>query len=363
MSRQRFIALLVAAVFAISAALLVSTHRNQPRDAHGIALLPSLADELGTVTAVSVRRASATPTATIHQQNGRWTVAQRGDYPADVSKLRQLLLALNDAKIVEQKTSNPASFPVIGVEDPSLPGTTGAEVSITARDGTHGVIVGKPIAGGNFVRRTGDNTSYSIEPGISFETEPRYWIESKLIGNSAAKIQSVEVKPAAGAAYTVRRTASAGTPGSPGGTSPGATSPGATVPVAEAFTLDGVPPGRKSADPASLAPSPTMLSGLTVDDVAPVGDIDFSKPAVATVTLADGNVVTITGAVSGDKHWVRLQASKDASLEAKVAARAFEIASYQFDAIFRPVEQLLVPLPPPPAAVTPKPAKKPAPSH
>ena len=114
MSRQRFIALLVAAALAISAALLLSTQRNPPRDAHGIALLPSLAGELDTVTAVSVRRASATPTATIHQQNGRWTVAQRGDYPADVSKLRKLLLALNDAKIVEQKTSNPASFPVIG---------------------------------------------------------------------------------------------------------------------------------------------------------------------------------------------------------------------------------------------------------
>ncbi len=341
MSRQRFIALLVAAVLAISAALLVSTQRNQTRDAHGIALLPSLADELGTVTTVSVRRASATPTATIHQQNGRWTLAQRGDYPADVSKLRQLLLALNDAKIVEQKTSNPASFPVIGVEDPSLPGSTGAEVSITARDGTHGVIVGKPIAGGNFVRRSGENTSYSVEPGISFETEPRYWIESKLIDNAAAKIQSIEVKPAAGPAYTVRR----------------------TVPAAEAFTLDGVPPGRKSADSTALAPSPTVLSGLTVDDVAPVGDVDFSKPAVATVTLADGSVVTITGTVSGDKHWVRLQASKDAPLEAKAAGRAFEIASYQFDAIFRPVEQLLVPLPPPPAAAKTKPAKKPAPSH
>lgn len=338
MSRQRFIALLVAAALAISAALLVSTQRNRPRDAHGIALLPSLADELATVTAVNVRRASATPTATIHQQNGRWTVAQRGDYPANVSKLRQLLLALNDTKIVEQKTSNPASFPVIGVEDPSLPGSTGAEVSITARDGTHGVIVGKPIAGGNFVRRTGENTSYSVEPGISFETEPRFWIESKLIDNAAAKIQSIEVRPAAGPAYTVRQTA-------------------------ETFTLDGVPPGRKSADSAALAPSPTLLSGLTIDDVAPVGDIDFGKPAVATVTLGDGNIVTITGAVSGDKHWVRLQASKDAPLEAKAAGRAFEIASYQFDAIFRPVEQLLVPMPPPPAAAKTKPAKKTAPSH
>ena len=71
---------------------------------------------------------------------------------------------------------------------------------------------------------------------------------------------------------------------------------------------------------------------------------------MATVTLSSGNVITLTGAVSGDKHWVQLQASKDPALNAKAAGRAFELAGYRYDAIFRPLEQLLVPKPPPPAA-------------
>jgi hypothetical protein len=78
---------------------------------------------------------------------------------------------------------------------------------------------------------------------------------------------------------------------------------------------------------------------------------------VATVTLFSGNVITITGAAgaaAGDKHWIQLQTSKDAALNAKAAGRAFELSGYRFDAIFRPLEQLLVPKPPPPAA-----AKKP----
>jgi hypothetical protein len=360
MSRQRFISLLVAAVLAISCALYFSAQRNQPRDVHGALLLPTLAGELDTVTAVSVRRASAAPTATIHQQGGRWTVAERGDYPADVSKLRKLLLALGDAKIVEQKTSNPANFAVIGVDDPASPGASGAEVSVTARDGTHAVIVGKAVGGGNFARRKGENLSYSVEPGISFETEPRYWIESKLL-DVATPIQSVEVRVASAPAYTVRRAA----PSTGGAASAsGAAAPGATA-AADLFTLEGVPPGRKAADPAVLAPSPTLLRSLTVDDVAPVGDIDFKSPSLATVTLSDGEAITITGAANGDKHWIQLQASKNAPLNAKAAGRAFEIASYQFDAIFRPVEQLLVPKPPPaapPKAGPPKaaPTKKPA---
>jgi len=64
MSRQRFIALLVAAALAISGALYLSTQRNLPRDTHGAALLPALGGELNTVTALSVRRGSATPSVT-----------------------------------------------------------------------------------------------------------------------------------------------------------------------------------------------------------------------------------------------------------------------------------------------------------
>ena len=352
MSRQRFIALAIAAVLAISGALYLSTQRNLPRDPHGNALLPSLAGELNTVTAVTLRRASAAPTATVHQQGGRWTVAERGDYPADVPKLRKLLLALSDAKIVEEKTSNPAYFPVIGVEDPAAPGATGAEVDVTARDGKHAVIVGKPGRDGNFLRRPGENKSYSVEPGISFETDPRFWIEPQLVDIAAADIQSIQVKPSAGLAYSVRREAAG----------------------AAHYTLEGVPPGRRAADSASLAPSPTIYTGLTADDVTPLSAIDFSKATVATLTMSDGNVMTMSGTAIGDKHWLSLQTSKDAALNAKTAGRAFDIASYRFDAIFRPLEQLLVPREPPAGKAPPvgtsapagadhaSPAKKPDPA-
>jgi hypothetical protein len=114
--------------------------------------------------------------------------------------------------------------------------------------------------------------------------------------------------------------------------------------------LEGVPPGRKAAESASLAPSPTVLSALTADDVTPVADVDLSKATVETLTFSDGNVITLRGVASGDKHWITVDTSKDAALNAKAAGRAFDVASYRFDAIFRPLEQLLVPKPPPPAA-------------
>jgi hypothetical protein len=344
MSRQGLTGLIVAAVLALSAALYLSAQRNVHQETRSGALLPSLAGELNSVTALTVRRAGTTPVVIIHQKDGRWTVAERDDYPADVSKLRKLLLALSDAKIVEQKTSDPAKFPIIGVEDPVSATATGAEISVTAKDGKHAVIVGKSSGNGIFARRSGENTSYIVEPVISFEAEPRYWIDPHLLDVAAAGIQSIEFKPATGPGYTVHRPAAGGN-----------------------FVLDGVPSGRKAAEPASLAPSQTTYSGLTADDVLPVGNVDFNQAIVVTVTLADGNVITVTGASSGDKRWVQLKSTKDAALNARAAGRAFEISSYRYDAIFRPLEQLLVPKEAPPAkkpaagAASSKPVPSPAP--
>jgi hypothetical protein len=366
MSRQRFIALLVAALLAISGALYLSTQRNLPRDPHGSALLPSLASELNTVTSLTVRKGAAAP-VTVHKQGEQWTVAERADYPADVPKVRKLLLALNDAKIREEKTSNPASYAIIGVEDPSQQGATGTLIELTAQNGKQAVIVGKSAGEGNFVRRAGEKISYIVEPGISVEAEPRFWIDTRLLDIPSDKIKSIETKPATGASYLVHRVpASEPKPtddkSGSAGTASAANPPTANPPAASAankFALDGVPSGRQAADTQTLAPSPAHFGNLTVEDVAPAGDIDFGKPSTVTVMLADGGVITITGAVIGDKRWIKVAAPQDATLSAKANGRAFEIASYRYDGIFRPLEQLLVPKPPPPSAKKPAPAPKP----
>jgi hypothetical protein len=372
MSRQRFIGLIVAALVAISAALYFSTQRNDSREVSGLPLLPTPASEMNTVTSLSVFKGSPTPVVTVHKQGEQWTVAERANYPADVAKLRKLLLALSDAKIREEKTSDPANYSVIGVEDPTKPGATGTQIELIAKAGKQDVIVGKPVEQGNFVRRVGEKSSYIVEPGISLEAEPRYWIDTRLLDISADKIQSIQFKPETGPAYTVRRvtgpapkpdegkknapnaaTAPPAADAPPASAAPAAP-PAPTAEASSKFVLEGVPSGRQAADSNALEPSPTAFSNLNDDDVSALGDIDFSKPSTVTLTLSDGSVITLTGAVVGEKRWIQVAAPKSAVLSAKANGRAFEIASYRYDQIFRPLEQLLVPKPVP----TAKPAKK-----
>lgn len=363
MSRQRLIALLIAALLVISGALYLSTKRNQTHDLNGAPLLPSLAGELDSVTSLSVFKGSTTPALTVHKQGSQWTVAERANYPADVAKVRKLLLALGDAKIREEKTSDPANYPVIGVEDPTKSGATGVQIEVIAKDGKHDLIVGKAAPQGSFVRRAGEKTSYSVEPPISLEAEPRYWLDTRLLDLSTEKIQSVDFKPATGPGYTLRRVSET-TPvptGDKAATPVPATPP---APVPSKFVLEGVPSGRQAADAQTLTPPPNFLSGLSNDDVAAAADIDFSKPSICTVTLSDGSVITLSGTAVGEKKWIQVTAPKDAALSAKTNGRAFEIASYRYDTIFKPLEQMLVPKPAPasakPTAAPPTGAKKPA---
>lgn len=336
MSRQRFALLFIAALIVISGAFYLSTQRNLSHETQGAALLPSLTADLNAVTAVIIRKGSAKPTLTVHKTGGQWLVAERADYPADVAKLRKLLLSLRDAKIVEEKTSDPARFVDIGVQDPLDPAGAGAELTVVTPNGKRSVIVGKPVGEGNFVRLAGENRSYSVEPAISFETEPRFWIDSRLIDVPVTLIQGIDFKPAAGAAFAVHR----------------------LNPADDTFSLDGVPAGRKALDGHALAPAPTTFTALTAEDVAPSSDMDFTKSSQVVLTLTDGNAITLTGIVVADKHWIQVKSSKDTALSAKTQGRAFEIASYRYDAVFKPLEQLLVPkdrpVEPTPGSAAPK---------
>jgi hypothetical protein len=351
MSRQRLIALTIAALLAIGAALLLTSHRNASPDLHGTALLPSLGAELDTVTSLSVFKGSPTPTVTVHKQGELWTVTQRGDYPADVSKVRKLLLTLSEAKIREEKTSNPDNYATIGVEDALKPNATGSQVELLAKSGKLDVIVGKPMGQGNFVRRAADKTSYAAEPAISFEAEPRFWIDTRLLDVGNDKIQAIEFKPASGPGYTLRRVTEPAAKADDAKTP--AAAPSTPPPPVSKFVLEGVPTGRQANDAQSIAPLPSTFSSFTDEDVAPASDIDFSKPEMLALTLTDGSVITLTGTAVGDKRWIQVAAPKSAVLTAKANGRAFEIASYRYDQVFRPLEQLLVPKPAPTA---PKPS-------
>lgn len=323
--------LVLAAVVVIALAWYASAQRSPSKGTAGLAVLPALATELNAATAVTVHKGGKNAAVTMHETGGRWTVAERGDYPADPVKLRALLTALRDAHIVEEKTSDPKLFSVLGVEDPIDPAAPGVEVAVVTPTTRAGLIIGKPVGDGNYGRRTGENRSFSIAPAISVETEPQFWIDARVLDVPAALVQSIEYKPAAGPAYRLHR----------------------LNPADNTFSLDGAPSGRKPLEAHALAPAQSLLTGLMAEDVATASTADRVGESQVVITLTDGNVLTLTGSVRAEQHWVAVQATKDGVAPGAARDHVYRIASYRYDAIFKPLEQLLEPLSQP----APRPAK------
>lgn len=79
----------------------------------------------------------ATNSLSLIKKNDRWRVQERGDYPADYSKISEFLIKLNDIKVVQSEEVGPSQLGKLWL----APGAgTNTPVTVEFRDGT-----GKPI--------------------------------------------------------------------------------------------------------------------------------------------------------------------------------------------------------------------------
>ncbi|MBV8910868.1 MAG: hypothetical protein JOZ89_08915, partial [Gammaproteobacteria bacterium] len=127
MSARRLAWLLSAAIVLVVFAIWLSSHRHLERSiVAGELVLPGLEHSVNAVTSVRLRKANDVHT-TLERGGDAWSVAERG-WPADLAKVRKLLLNLGALNIVEEKTRMPARYPDLGVEDISQPKSSGTRV-------------------------------------------------------------------------------------------------------------------------------------------------------------------------------------------------------------------------------------------
>jgi uncharacterized protein DUF4340 len=384
MNARALLALVSAAVLVAAAAVLVSKRSGPERQAPvDRPVLTSLADSLDSVSEVRLSRGDGTATTLQRRDNG-WFVAQR-NYPADPGKLRSLLISLSGLRVIETKTSDPARYAALGVEDATGAQSKSIRIEVVAGPHTWSLLLGKAAEpDGSFVRVAGQPAALSVAPRLDVDPQPARWILPQVLDVAADHVQRVAVHPAMGPSYWLARDARG----------------------AADLTLHGVPAGRKPAGAAMLDGAAGVLSRLNVDDVKERRSAALEHPSQASFRTFDGLQLDLDGYREANTAWIRIHASEDAetarrfapsqppavpakapsaggpeaqgagakSVEAKSAdttsaeaknsaakspdaaaeaaainARAqgfdFQIPSYQYDQIFRPLTDLLAPLP------------------
>ena len=334
MTSRRLAMLLTAGLAVVAFAIWLSSTRHLERATlAGDLVLPGLESALNSVTEVRLTKGDGTH-ATLKRGASDWIVGER-DYPADSGKVRKLLLDLGALNVVEEKTRLTANYPQLGVEDLSSPKAAGTRVEVVQPAKTYALIIGKSSsAKSGYVRLVNTQPSMLAAPLVAVEADPKRWLDHTLLDVPQDRIKAIEVKPAQGPAYTASRDKK----------------------EQPDFALRNVPKGRELTSPGAADSIAGSLAALTLDDARKQGAQGDPKVSQVTFRTFDGLELEVSGHKEGTQALITIAArstAKDTAGEAqKLNARLegwqYEIPAYKYEAIFRPLEDLLKKPPEPP---------------
>lgn len=364
MNSRQLVYLSVAALAIVLIASWLGFARK-PDTGASAPLYPDLKANLADVKAVRVYKAGELPVVAAVRTESGWSIEQRNGYPGDAGTINSLLIALADAQLLEEKTSNPENYVALGVQDLSAD-ATGKRIELEGVEPAINLIVGKSdtAAKGSYVRRAGEAASWLIGEQINPPADATAWLQRELLDIGADRIQETQVQIGTGARYTVAKPQRADAN----------------------FDITPIPKGRELSSVSAANAFAQSLVALRLDDVQPASELADAKPAgVAQYRTFDGLTLEITGYSLDDKRWLIAQAafdeqqarrfqmpstppetsasgekqdsaSSDASLQTsldtvrseadalnkRLSGWAFAVPQYKYDAIFKPLEELLL---------------------
>lgn len=361
----RTLAILVAVIVVLGGLAFLGQRRGPDAadtpTAAGTKLLPALESALNDVERVTVTKAGGTTVATIERGDDTWTVAEKDGYTADVARLRQALVALAEARIVEQKTANPDLYDRLGVEDVSAASAAGIAIDLEGGGDWPTIVLGDAEGSEyRYVRLANAATSYMIDKNPNVPRETVDWLERLVVDLDGSRVREVRIEHPGGARLVLRKP-DAGTTD---------------------FTVENIPEGRELLYAGVANAVGNALRNLRFEDVAPAAALEPDPDQVVNVEYRtfDGLVVEIEGIEQDDEHWIRLTARAEtdeaadgdedaagdaggdeagqaadadtggseaaaeaARINARVGGWRYRIASYQYDPITRRMSDLLKP--------------------
>jgi hypothetical protein len=297
MTSRKLSILALVAVIAVIAGVWLASRQTSPPSVESAALYPDLKSELASITALRIVKPGGQPALEVKRSDNGWTVAERHNYPADDAKLRKLITSLTEAKVLEEKTSNPESYKALGVEDVSDAAAGGVQIELDGPKQPIKLIVGKQAQGAQaqYVRRAGEPKSWLVNKSIDTSSSADQWLRKDVIDVSADRVQSAEVTVGKSKPYSAIKKARADAD----------------------FTVEGLPKGKALSSPSAADNFATALAGLTLSDVQSASEMTDPPSARATIKTFDGLVTEVTGWQKDNKHYVALKTSYDATLADK----------------------------------------------
>jgi len=317
----------LAIVLIILLAVLFATKLSNDRGdsfAGGL-LFPDLKAQINEISLVSISKAGQS--VTLRNDAGKWMLDELQNYPVDTGKLRQLLLALANAKKLEEKTSNPEMYERLGVQDTAAD-NQGTEIRIAGPDSESSLILGNLAQRKyRYARIAGETKSWLIDQNPTLPIGVSGWLLLEILNIDSSDIQSVTITHSDGETIRIEKDHRA----------------------ASDFTVPDIPDGRELSYASVVDSIAGVLAGLNLEDVPEVSVAEEDDSSARTVfTTFDGLEITVDSLIRDEKPWITINAIQSDSesdeatkINERVGGWTYQIQSYKGDQLRRRWDDIL----------------------
>jgi Domain of unknown function (DUF4340) len=224
--------------------------------------------------------------------DGRWVIAERDNYPADVAQVRAAGTGLADLQIIEAKTSRTDWLNYLGLGAPPAGDATQMKLSaggMVVADLLIGQNQGTPDALGRtamYVRRPNENQSWLARGYLVPRAGAADWLDKTALVIARDRVKGAVVDPAEGPNYTLSRDAK----------------------EQQDFNMVDLPRGRELSFEGSPSGVAGSVVGFVYQDVAKADTINFMNAPLTVFNTFDGLNVTVRVATRGMEKWAAISA-------------------------------------------------------
>jgi Domain of unknown function (DUF4340) len=174
---------------------------------------PALRDNPDAVAKVTLTTAEGTITL-VRETGDRWSALERYGYPVDRKRVRDLVVALADMRLIERKTAQAERYDRLQVGPPDAEQAQSKLVRLEAADGKvlAEAIIGKQryrLTGtepsGTYLRRPDEAQSWLASGGVQIEQAVAEWLEDEIVDVDPEAIRRIVIERAGEPGYVAAR--------------------------------------------------------------------------------------------------------------------------------------------------------------
>ncbi len=330
LNRRNLILLGGGAAGTLALALLLgptAPERSGPPGGAGTLAFPGLAEKLGNIARLELRKNDAT--LVVLRDGNRWLLPDKGNYPIRAERVRETLVGLTELRLLEQRTSDRTQLAQLGLDDPTNAGSTA--ILLRGLDAAGAVVVELVVGRrrvrtqGNlpesvYVRRPGETQAWLGEGRLALDTDPQLWVDRDIGNIPGDRLRRVVVNRVTEGVLILERSGEAD----------------AKLRLVE-------PPNPPSQDEVALDEIGRSFEFLTFLDVKPAAEAPGEALGEARFEFTNGLAVTVWPSKAGDTLWVRLKAEGDeaAAFNARWDGWAYQVGIWKEKAFAPKLEDLM----------------------